>query len=606
MQQRIKYLLYTYGLFILFFLAQKIIFLLYYIRYAAQNNLAECLRVPWHGLRMDITVAGYLSLLPLLVLLVSCFFNGKIFGRILQVYFAIVALLTAAIFVGDLMLYGYWFFKLDSTVLAYITSPKIAAASVSTWVIAVSMTVILACAVAQARLLNKCAAKPLMQSKKAAHSVMESVLLFALAVPMCIGIRGGLTASTMNVGVVYFSQNMFLNHAAVNPNFSALSSLQYHNNFSEQYRFMSNDEANVIFCKLSTYDNNDTSSVLNTQRPNIIFIMLESCGAQFVESLGGEKNVMPNLEKIASEGVFFTNMYANSFRTDRGITSCLSGFPAQPTMSILKYPKKCEALNSIPKSLSAQGYATSYLHGGDVDFAQVRTFFVSQKVTEIMSDKNFSRKDFPSSWGAPDHITFDRLLQQVKEEKREPYLKMFLTLSSHEPFAVPFKKFDEPWLNAVAYTDSCLGAFVDELKKTPQWSNTLLVLVPDHAPNYPNLAHYEPRRHQIYMVWSGGAVKQAQKVEHFCSQSDIVVTLLRQLGVDTSPFPFSKDALNPQAPNFAFYSFSNGFGMVTPHGKVAYDCNTNSVIFEEGKGVDSITLQGKAFLQKLYDAIEEM
>jgi phosphoglycerol transferase MdoB-like AlkP superfamily enzyme len=604
---RIRHLLCIYGLFLLFFMGQKIIFLLYYFSYTAQNTFAECLLVLWHGLRMDITVAGYLTVLPLLVLLVSNFFNGKIFARILQVYFGAVALLASTIFVGDLMLYGYWNFKLDATVFTYITNPKGATASVPVWVTALGVAFALAWAVAQWWTFNRYVAKPLRQNERSSHCIVESIVLFLLLAPMGVGIRGGVTASTMNVGAVYFSRNMFLNHAAVNPNFSLLSSLQYSYNFGKQYRFMSDQEASAIFKNLTSCDKRDsTVCVFNNKRPNIIFVILESCGAQFVESLGGAKGVMPNLEKITNDGIFFTNMYANSFRTDRGITSCLSGFPAQPAMSILKYPKKCEALNSIPKSLISNGYNAQYIYGGDVDFAHVNTFFISQKVTNIISQKNLPREELQSAWGAYDHIMFRRLMQQIQNEKQEPYLKIFLTLSSHEPFIVPYQKFDNPWLNAVAYTDSCLGVFVDELKKTSQWDNTLLVLVPDHTTNYPDLARYEPKRHHIYMIWTGGAVKEAQTVERFCSQSDIATTLLHQLNMDCTPFIFSKDILNPYTPDFAFYAYPNGFGMVAPQGKISFDCDANRIVFEEGAETDTLVLQGKAFLQKLYDAIEDM
>lgn len=604
---RIRYLLYIYSLFLLFFVGQKIIFLLYYFSDTAQNPFVESLRVLWHGLRMDITVAGYLTVLPLLILLVSNFFNGKIFARILQGYFGVVALLTSTIFVGDLILYGYWNFKLDATVFTYITDPKGATASVSVWVTAIGVAFMLACAWTQWRTFNRCVAKPLKQNKVSTQRIVESLVLFLLLAPIGIGIRGGITASTMNVGAVYFSQNMFMNHAAINPNFSLLSSLQYSYNFGKQYRFMSDDEATEIFNHLSVYDKADsTVCVLTNKRPNIIFVILESCGAQFVESLGGKQGIMPNLEKIASEGIFFTNMYANSFRTDRGITSCLSGFPAQPTMSILKYPKKCEALNSIPKSLIAHGYDAQYIYGGDVDFAHVNTFFISQKVTNIISQKNLPREELQSVWGAHDHIMFRHLMQQIQSEKQEPYIKIFLTLSSHEPFIVPYKKNDDPWLNAVAYTDSCLGVFIDDLKKTSQWNNTLLVLAPDHATSYPNLARYEPKRHHIYMIWAGGVVEEAQKVERFCSQSDIAATLLNQLNIDCTPFTFSKDILNPSAPSFAFYTYPNGFGMVTPHSQVSFDCDVNRTIFEAGMETDMLALQGQAFLQKLYDIIEDM
>jgi len=69
---------------------------------------------------------------------------------------------------------------------------------------------------------------------------------------------------------------------------------------------------------------------------------------------------------------------------------------------------------------------------------------------------------------------------------------------------------------------------------------------------------------------------------------------------------FSKDVFNPHAPDFALYTFSNGFGIVSPQAKVSFDCDADMVILEEGTDVGEWVVRGKAFLQKLYDVIDWM
>lgn len=371
---------------------------------------------------------------------------------------------------------------------------------------------------------------------------------------------------------------------------------------------MDSAQAHEIFDNLMVHDDVEVDEYLNTTRPNIVFIILESFGAKVVEPLGGVKDVTPNLNRLIDEGVLFEKMYANSFRTDRGIVSVLGGFPAQPSMSILKDPKKTQTLNSIPRTLIENGYNASFLYGGDLSFAQMKLFLVTQKITDLTTDTDFPITDRLTKWGVPDAIAFKKLADGIKNKKQEPNLDMFLTLSSHEPFDVPTRKFDDPYLNSVAYTDSCLGVFIDELKLSPQWKNTLVVLVPDHDMRYPETIDYSaPERHDIFMLWLGGAVKEPRRIDKICSQVDIAPTLLSQLKIKSDKFTFGKDISNPTTKPFAFYSFPDGFGMVSDKGSVVYDNSAKKVTLKVGDPIvtDSLELQGKAFLQCLFEDIEK-
>ena len=121
------------------------------------------------------------------------------------------------------------------------------------------------------------------------------------------------------------------------------------------------------------------------------------------------------------------------------------------------------------------------------------------------------------------------------------------------------------WLisNSVAYTDSCLGQFIDEFKKTKLWDNTLIVLVPDHSFIYPsNMNNAEPDRYHIPMVWAGGAVNGPIKVDTYGSQIDIAATLLNEMNIDASDFKFSKNLRSNLFNKFAYYSFKGGFGIL--------------------------------------------
>lgn len=331
---------------------------------------------------------------------------------------------------------------------------------------------------------------------------------------------------------------------------------------------------------------------------------LESFTANAIGTLGGDEEATPNLNRISEEGVLFTNMYANSFRTDRGLVAILNGYLAQPTTSIMKYPAKSQTLPSISRTLTNEGYVADMLYGGDINFTNMQSYFFSAGYSKITADRDFPLSSRLSKWGANDDITFAYLYDELtKREKGGRWLSTFLTLSSHEPFEVPYRRLEHPFLNSVAFTDSCIGHFIDKLKQTPVWDDLLIIMVADHGFRYPeSLTEYEPLRYHIPMIWTGGAVKQPVKVTTIGNQTDLAATLLNQMGLPHQEFMFSKDLLDPRYPAHAFYTYNNGFGFIDSTGVSAYDNESNKPLLEQPADSNQQRInKGKALLQTLYD-----
>ncbi|MDD3039841.1 LTA synthase family protein [Bacteroides sp.] len=606
MKKRILQFLTTYFLFVLLFVIQKPIFMGYYHEIYTDAFWSDYFSVMWHGLPLDLSVAGYLTVIPGLILIVSAWTDSRILRPIRQWYFRFIAFIMASIFVIDLGLYGFWGFRLDATPIFYFfTSPKDAIASVSIWYILLGLLTILI----YAAILYGVFYSVLIREKKPLkipyHRQNVSLVLLLLTAVLFIPIRGGFSVSTMNLSKVYFSQNQRMNHAAINPAFSFMYSATHQNNFDKQYRFMDPKIADKLFNQMIEKPVSPTDSIpqlLNTQRPNIIFIILESFSNHLMESLGGQPNVAVNLDRFGKEGVLFTNFYANSFRTDRGLVSIISGYPAQPSTSIMKYPEKTESLPSIPRTLKNAGYDLKYYYGGDADFTNMRSYLVSSGIEKIISEKDFALSERAGKWGALDHTLFQRFLKDLKEEKpKEPFFKIIQTSSSHEPFEVPFHRLDNQVLNAFAYADSCVGDFVKQYQKTPMWKNTLIVLVPDHLGGYPRPIDNPLEGHTIPLIMIGGAIKEPQIVDTYGSQIDIPATLLSQLGLPHDDFAFSKNILNPSSPHFGYFTETSLFGMVTPENQLVFNLDANKIQVDEGTAKGANLEKGKAYLQKLYD-----
>lgn len=590
--------------FVLVFVVQKPFFILWHHTLFPNLSLSLVGAVCFHGLPLDVALAGYLTALPLLVLLASVWLKIAWWNRFLRVYLGLMSIPVSLAFVVNLGLYPFWKVPLDSTpVFYFLSSPRDAFASVSLWFILGAVLVALlhaVCFVVLCHWLGRAVLTPIKQR------LSTTFLLLLCCGMLFLAIRGGVTVSATNTGKVYFSEQAEVNHAAVNPLFSLIESLAHDNDFASRYRFMDDKEAHRIFAKMVQRQSSSTRSLLKEDRPDVLLIILESFSSRLMSSLGGDAPVAVELDKLGREGVLFTNFYANSFRTDRGVLSILSGYPAQPTMSLMKYPNKTAHLPSIAGSLIRQGYKASYYYGGDIDFCNQRSYLVSQGFSSIVADTDFPLNQRMSKWGVPDGHVFERLLADLRSNRLTGKRFMVLqTSSSHEPFDVPYHKLSDKVLNAFAYADSCVGNFVRELKKKPRWKHTLVVLVPDHLGSYPhNIDNTVPERYRIPLIFTGGAVQKAEKINVTGSQQDLAATLLAQLNLPHDEFTFSKNMLDDKAPHFAFFTVPDLFGVATDSGTVIFDNKMMKNCYQRGK-TEHLQTMGKAYLQVLYDDINK-
>lgn len=594
----------------LIFVLQKPVFLLIY------GGFSQVFQVMAHGLSLDLSMSGYLSAIPALVLLVSCMplrqLQGPRTSRILMAvvggWTLIAAILVALAFVANIALYGYWGFPLDSTpVFFLLSSPSAAMASVEWWqglLGLFAIGVVMAFILLLFHLLWRKWGGDVFLFKTGHWQWLPMLILTAL---LFLPIRGGVTVSTMNTGKAYFSSVQELNHAAVNPLFSFMESVSRSEDFAAQYRFMDDKDAHRIYHDL--YNAPSADSVISVlrpgvKRPNVFIIVMES----FSDTITHVPGVTPNLNRLKQEGIYFSRFYANSFRTDRGLVSVLYGYPSPATVSLMKYPRKTAAMPSLAAHLEKAGYEAAYYYGGDADFTNMRSFLINQGFRKITSDVDFPVSERLSKWGVPDHLLFRRAEKDILSWPADgkPRLTVIQTSSSHEPFDVPYHRLNDKILNAFAYSDSCVGAFVQTLHKSKLWNNSLVIMVPDHLgawPQHPD--NFKPWRYHIPLVWVGGALREPMVVKTLGSQQDIAATLFSQLGIEHKNMIFSKDMLNPAVNHFAFFLPNDGIGMITEDNQLIYDNQLKKTVYDAGKEKGKNLRSGKALLQVLFDDISK-
>jgi phosphoglycerol transferase MdoB-like AlkP superfamily enzyme len=552
---------------------------------------------------MNASVAGYFSVIPAFLLIISVFVFGKYLRYIQNSFTLILLFLSSLIIAADLELYRNWGFRIDSTPLLYLRNPKEASASVDFKIMILLVLIWLVLFSISVFAYFKLVAKKQKQFEKIKpiNAFWFLLLLFSLFLP----VRGSVGIAPMNTGMVYFSEkNVFANHAAVNPIWNFGFSLSETNGI-QPMKFNDDKSAQTTFDALYP-KSSTTKKILKTERPNIIIVILESFTAKVIEPLGGLPGITPNLKKIAKDGLLFKNFYATGDRTDKGIPGVISGYPAQPTSSILKYSDRTEKLPSLAAVLKKENYETQWICGFNIDFANMKSYIYHCRFDNIITINDFPTNERNAKWGIHDEFVFERLFAECQKAK-QPFLKVFMTLSSHEPFDVPMKQVipgnteEVRFLNSIYYTDKSLGKFVEELKKSPIWANTLLVFVADHGARHPgNSDIYVPEKFHIPLIWTGGALAVTDSViTTIAGQTDIASTILAQMKINYDDFKFGKDIFGNNARSYAFYDYNNGFGFLTDSTIQVFDNPSKTYLINTKKMVEKSAETGKSYEQIL-------
>lgn len=589
------------GLFwMVFFTISRVLFLMYHHALAAELSALDFVKILGLGSRMDAAISADCIILTGLLLTISCLQNGRWIAVVNHLIVVVFLLISTVIVIADLELYRHWGFRMDSTPLLYLGSEG--AASVSPGV-AILLGLLLVGLIGPflwmyfRYIAPRFSQLPPTQGSSAIVMFLATALLF-------IPIRSSFSVAPLNTGVVYFHRTYpFANHAGINVVWNFFESVADNHQKMYPESFFDQDRAGEILRSLNQ-GSDSTLVLVGDRKPNILLIVLESFTARVIEPLGGLADVTPNINQLVHEGILFDSLYASGDRTDKGIVAILSGYPAQPKTSIIKYPAKTQSLSYLPRALEKLGYHTSFVYGGDIGFANMESYVTTAGFGHITEDDDFPSEWNASKWGVHDHYVFERLGQEC-DTAAAPFFKVMLSLSSHEPFDVPL---DPPFrsgtaevdqfVNAIHYTDKSLGAFIEKAKQSSWWRNTLVVITADHGHRFPDATELKEKgRFHIPMLWIGGAITKRDTVIHTTgSQVDIVNTLLSQVSKRDGSFTFSKNLLDPKVNPYAVYVFHNGYGYVDGINEHVYDFDLEDYVSKKGDQED----RARAFMQELF------
>ena len=274
------------------------------------------------------------------------------------------------------------------------------------------------------------------------------------------------------------------------------------------------------------------------RKPNLVIVLEESLGADYVGSLGGMP-LTPALDRLSGQGIWFENMYATGTRSVRGIEAVITGFTPMPSRSVVKLGKSQTGFFTIARLLSDHGYDTSFIYGGEAQFDNMGRFFANNGFKTIIDEKDYRDPAFYGSWGASDEDLFEKAHQTFDAYgDDQAFFSLVFTSSNHSPFDFPDDRISlrgtekNTVENAVLYADYALGKFIDRARHSKYWENTLFVIVADHSDKVFGTEPVPVKRFHIPALILGADVPPTS-YSPVASQIDLLPTLLSLMGIDS-------------------------------------------------------------------------
>ncbi len=588
---------------LLFFDCNRIVFLLFNLKYLTGISFWNVLGVFWYSFPLDQSTICYLMWFPFLILFIQNFFTHKILDIVHKIYVLLMLLVILMITTTEIAVYDEWKTKLHYKALLYIMHPSEILSTAPTWQLIVFILFFLIQVVMYFWLYLKFVFQKIVIHKRnyifaGAYVILMPALLF-------LGMRGGFHQIPINQSQSYYSNHDILNLTSVNSGWNIISSIGQNYDLlgKNPYQYYDLKDSRRTVKELFNVKNDSTTLVVKTQRPNIVMFILEEWSASLVESQG-DKEITPFFHELEKNGLMFTNIYSSGTRSQEGMAAIFSGFPAQTITTIAQEPEKYSKLPSLNKKIKAQGYYSSYYFGGQLIYGNIKSYLSFNEMDKIVEGNNFPSSLPHGKLGIHDEYTFPYFMNELGMQK-QPFFSSIFTMSTHSPYdfdmqeKIHWTQFETKYVNSAYYSDNCLRNFFVEAQKQAWYDNTLFILISDHGhSSYPNYDFCTPEYHKIVFLMAGNVIKdefKGKKVENIGSQVDLAATLLGQMGLKHEEFVWSKDLLQPDCSQFAFYDYYNAFGLVVPGATYLFDVRSNSTGLLR---IDSTTHITQSILEK--------
>lgn len=401
----------------------------------------------------------------------------------------------------------------------------------------------------------------------------------------------------VDVQIAKKTDNFFVQQLSLNGLF-ALGHAYRHNqlDYAQYYPVNADDELNTQVRKLLIQSNTtfngsdgierDVKSYVPAKDVNVVLISVESLSADFLAHFGNTQNITPELDRLADQGLLFSNLYATGTRTVRGLEALSIGTPPTPGQSIVRRPHNT-GLENIGEELNESGWQSYWMCGGYGFFDNMNAYFESNDYKVI--DRSDAEKEgieihAENIWGIADEDLFSLALKKLDQshEKDSRFFAHIMTTSNHRPYTFPDDRIDLPQgrrESAVKYTDWAIGDFIRRSKTKPWFNTTLFVIIADHTAKASGKTDLPPSRYHIPMIWYAPGLIEHGVMDRLMSQIDVPTTLMGWLGLNyTSRFYGYDMAVLEPGRERAFISTYQKLGYLKDDRLVILDINQPATV----------------------------
>ena len=323
-----------------------------------------------------------------------------------------------------------------------------------------------------------------------------------------------------------------------------------------------------------------------TDRPNVIVVMLESVRASEMGIYGAPVSATPNLDKLARENVYAKTFYANANQTVRGELAVFCGLLDRMRAAsniTMNHNLRTTCLQEI---LKANGYSTHWFHGNTKRFFRRENFFLKHGFDQLHDEDYLKEIEYeykPLGWGVPDTAMVRYAVDILKKEDK-PFFAEIMTLSNHHPFnwnwPLTFPQELRPdskhpmdrYRHGIYFTDHAVGLLMQLLEEADLLKNTYVAFLGDHGiwlfDERKGKLHESQEYEQYFrlpFIVTGPDIEQ-RVIQAPSSQVDVSPTILDLLGLEPSRAMIGRSMLDPATPatraiwmhQEASFNFRNG------------------------------------------------
>lgn len=534
---------------LLFFIGRAIFYFLHFDR-LSDISFSESLLTFIYGLRMDTIVISIILVFPALFLSLSPKSFSKYISKFLNIFILSFLLIAIYIECASIPFFAQYDLKPNYLFIEYLEYPQevigllLKDYKLDLFVVFILLIVTILI-YRKSEFLN-------FERVFEQSYISRVLLLLPILLVLFLGIRSSLGHRPVNISDALYSTNRVINEITKN-SMHSISYAYYSNlkskdiiykygkmDINEAYSLTSNALGIEYKDNLKPFSR-EVKSKLKLENPkNLVIFIQESLGAQFTGFAGNEKNITPNLDKLASEYLSFTNLYSNGTRSVRGLAALTSGTLPIAGNEVIKRNKSQSDYFTVASLLKPYGYKSSFIYGGEARFDNMKSWYLGNGFDEVIEQKDYVNPIFTSTWGVSDEDLVIKANDYFKEHSKnnEKFVSVMFSSSNHAPFELPDGKIDfidgiEKYSvnNAIKYADFAIGKFFELARKEGYFKNTVFVVVADH-----NVRVYGDDIVPINMfqipavIIDEGITPQIYK--NLTSQSDVLATALDLIGID--------------------------------------------------------------------------